>query len=313
MQCRLITDVQNPVGLATDAELLGAFLRERGHEVALADWRGPASGTFDVNFYLEKFAPMWLRTARKHVGVFNLEWFDEKWVIHLASMTQIWAKSAVAHEWFMEHGFDQVRFTGWLSCDPFMPQIVRSRLALHVAGRSSAKNTTAVLRAYWDAYAAWIELPILTLVGVLPIDPLPPRVIQRGHAAHGMGLVRDELDRMINSHRFHLCPSEVEGWGHYITEATACGGIVITTDASPMHEHVLPTFGRLIAPLATTRRGLVDRHAVDPADLINALIGLNRLSDAELDQMGALARAWNRQRNAAFAASATRLLEELEA
>lgn len=305
MRCNLITDLGNQAGLAVDVELLGAFLRGLGHVVEVAHWQS-RSQPADVNFYLERFDPRHLFTANKHIGVFNLEWFREEWIIYLDRLTQIWAKSAVAHEWFMEHGFDQVRFTGFLSRDPLIAGVTKTRSAVHVAGRSLAKGTATVLQAYRDAALMGVDLPLLSLVTHAPIEPLPSNVVQCGLACP-----RSVVDTLLNTNRFHLCPSEVEGWGTCITEATACGGIVITTDASPMNEHVLPTFGRLLTPTSIKRVGLVDRCFVSSQQIIEALLELNGLSDIELDAMGVKARAWNHRRNHAFETTAAMLLKDL--
>lgn len=305
MRCNLITDCENTVGLETDKVLLEAFLRARGHEVRICHWHD-MSAPADVNFYLEKIAIHHLRTAEKHVGIFNLERFHARWLPYLRHMTQIWAKSASAHEWFIEQGLDQVRFTSFLARDPFNPAVPRVRRALHLAGRSSAKNTTAVLRAYWDAQAANVVLPWLTVVSFANIEPIPDRVTVY-HGTVGQAF----LDALLNSHRFHLCPSNVEGWGHYVVEATACGGVVITTDASPMNEHVLPTFGRLLEPIARERIGGIERCTVAPDAIIGALVELDTLPDHVLDVYGERAREWNRRRNEAFEICAGKLLEEL--
>jgi hypothetical protein len=307
MRCNLITDLDNDVGLATDRELLGGFLRDLWHEVTEVDWRSnvePAEPA-DVNFFIEKFNPKWLRRARHNIGIFNLEWFSSDWMIYLHDLTQIWTKSAAAHEWFMDHGCDNAHFTGFLSRNTFRYDVHKRRAALHIAGRSNAKGTQAVLRAYWNAHTAGVLLPVLTIVSKLPIDPLPPRVARFGWTS------RLGLDAMINCHRFHLCPSEVEGWGHYITEATACGGIVITTDASPMNEHVLPTFGRLLQPRLTAETVFGRRWTVEPQAIVAALQELSSLSDDTLDVMGTKARNWNHQRNRSFAVTVGDLLNKL--
>ncbi|EQD67759.1 glycosyltransferase, partial [mine drainage metagenome] len=43
------------------------------------------------------------------------------------------------------------------------------------------------------------------------------------------------LQRLQNAHWFHLCPSETEGYGHYLVEAMGIGAVVLTTDAAPMN------------------------------------------------------------------------------
>ena len=55
------------------------------------------------------------------------------------------------------------------------------------------------------------------------------------------------LRTLQNSHRFHLCLSEAEGWGHYIAEALSVGAITLTCDAAPMNELVTAERGLLVA------------------------------------------------------------------
>ncbi|KAJ1547877.1 hypothetical protein HK405_004729, partial [Cladochytrium tenue] len=48
----------------------------------------------------------------------------------------------------------------------------------------------------------------------------------------------DEFLRLSASHGVHLCPSQQEGYGHYINAARALGALVLTTDYPPMNEFV---------------------------------------------------------------------------
>jgi hypothetical protein len=47
---------------------------------------------------------------------------------------------------------------------------------------------------------------------------------------------------MLNSHLFHVCPSQYEGWGHCLHEGLGVGAVVLTTDAPPMSYFVDPNF-----------------------------------------------------------------------
>lgn len=48
------------------------------------------------------------------------------------------------------------------------------------------------------------------------------------------------------SHGVHICPSEREGFGHYINEARAASALVITTNHPPMNELITAATGVLI-------------------------------------------------------------------
>lgn len=299
MRCNIITDRSRPT---EDVALLDGFLLARGHTVGITQpdrrcW--PA----DVNLYLTQ--PTCHREqAGHHIAVVDLETVDT-WMDDLDQLAQIWVKSTLAYERLMTRGFDRVRFTSFLSRDPFDPGIPRERRALHVAG--GAQGTATILAAYEAAARIGVALPPLT---VLSQQPIPVR-FPPGVSYHEGDLPQQVIDGMLNSHRYHLCLSEHEDWGHDIVKATACRGIVITIDASPMHEHVLPTFGRLIEPLASRREGLIDKHEIDPLELVAELTTLNRSSDPTLDAMGDCARAWSRQRREAFEICVDNLLREL--
>ncbi|RLN60177.1 hypothetical protein BBJ29_003377 [Phytophthora kernoviae] len=45
-----------------------------------------------------------------------------------------------------------------------------------------------------------------------------------------------EFDKAIAETSYFLCPSQMEGYGHYMNQARASGGVIITTDMEPMKE-----------------------------------------------------------------------------
>ena len=79
----------------------------------------------------------------------------------------------------------------------------------------------------------------------------------------------------------HLCPSETEGFGHYIMEALSAGAVVVTTDAPPMNEFVTDA----AAWQASNRSepwGLATNYFVDPAKLEETVNALMQLPVSEL-------------------------------
>ena len=99
-----------------------------------------------------------------------------------------------------------------------------------------------------------------------------------------------ELARLQNAHRFHLCPSEAEGFGHYLVEALGVGAVVLATDAAPMNELVTPERGLLVPWTRSDRRGLVDFHFVDAAGIEAAVERALALTADECERIGQAAR-----------------------
>lgn len=68
----------------------------------------------------------------------------------------------------------------------------------------------------------------------------------------------------------HLCPSEREGFGHYLNEARAAGALVVTTDHPPMNELIDSQSGHLIKPVRS--ESYADIMALAPYGKINAFL-----------------------------------------
>jgi glycosyltransferase involved in cell wall biosynthesis len=290
----------NGVGLTHDMGLLRGLFEGAGHTVRQVDWRSPRMDTCDVAIFLELFNPNLARYARGMVGVFNLEWFMPRWRSYLPRFKQLWAKSREAESAYLRMGLRNVHHTGFLSRDMLDLSIPRQQRVLHLAGHSKLKNTEAVIRAWRDT--PW--LPPLTIVSVNDYA-VPDGVALLGRQTD------DALKELMNSHAIHLCPSRTEGWGHYIAEGMSVGATVITTDASPMNEHIRPSWGLLIPPASSTPRGRVEEHHIAPKAIAAAVEQAASLSHGEREQLGAAARVHFEGRNAQFSEQALRLLRRI--
>ena len=296
----------NGVGLTQDVRLLRGLFEGQGHEVEFAEWRN-ATRQADVNFHIELFDPKHLQTARSHVGLFNLEWFDKAQLSSLGSMSQLWAKSQEALQIYERagHGLWPAHYTGFLSRDVDRPQVAKERTCIHVRGKASQKNTILVFET-WRRHGD--RLPRLIVTSADECDGW-----RRTHPSAEMVFgyqTEEQLAVLMNRSRFHVCPSETEGWGHYIAEALSCRSVVVTTDGSPMNEHVRPEHGALIGT-HPWEAGLVMRHGFEPDALAEAILALEAKDDADLDEMGARARSHWEGRQADFQARALSLLSNL--
>lgn len=279
MKARVISR-DNGFGLSRDMQLVCDVLREAGVEaqplgmggdrlanglrlagMRLAQrWRGSP----DVQLFLERIYPGWLPLARRNLLIPNPEWTHEDSRPLLSRFTRVLCKTRHAVAIFDALGC-ATRYIGFTSIDRLDPAVARERRFFHLAGRSAAKGTQAVLAA-WRRHPEW---PSLTVVQ-------SAKTAQPGAAAANIEHVVDHVDdarlrELQNRHLFHLCPSEAEGFGHYIVEALGVGAIVLATDGAPMNELVTPERGLLIPPARTARLNFSPQYFVE-AEAVEAAV-----------------------------------------
>jgi hypothetical protein len=306
----------NGFGLSRNLKLLHDALAAAGFEVTISGIRRGAlhkalhpvklrTGTlarrlagrdtrrWDVNLMLERVRPEYLATAHRNVLMPHPEWFDERDRAWLARLDRAFVLTRHAQPIFEAQGM-RVDYTGFTSEDRRDTRVPREHAFFHLAGRSSNKGTDTLL-ATWRRHPEWPRLTVLQ-------SPRVARaVVHAPNVDHRVDYIPDaELRRIQNAHRFHLCPSETEGFGHYLVEAMGVGAVTVTLDAPPMNEMVTPDRGALIPHSRTGTQSLATTYFYDEAAL-EAVIG--RLLDtpaAELERMGAAARAWFEDNDRAF-------------
>lgn len=301
MRVRILTK-DNSWGLSTDVAVLSEALHRAGiHDITTADWQAPLREVADVQFFLELVNPAQLASGRKNILVPNPEWFMLWWLQHLDRFDAVWCKTKDALSIFGPKHKGAV-FTGWTSPDrmlPGSPPVPGWEMAmLHVAGGSSAKGTTQVLKAMER-----ISTSRLVVVGSSPvIRDAPPNCLLLGRVPE------ERLTELMNAYRVHLCPSSYEGFGHYINEALSVGALVITTNAAPMNELVTADFGIGCAVTSMSVQNLATHQHVDVSSLVSA-IGLVPGAMAVHDIVSERARDAYVKGRAAFHANVKDLLK----
>jgi hypothetical protein len=307
----------NGAGLSRDAHLLATALRRDGHEVSIAalkhrgrvaEWftqmrlarREPS---FDINLMLERVRPEFQRAGRRNVLIPNPEYFRTDDRDALACIDEVWLKTRHAMPLFEKLGA-RTRYIGFTSPDRLDRQVARQPTFFHGPGRSNNKGTAALLRL-WAQHPQW---PLLTLAWRrrhVDLGTMPPNVrLLREH------LDEDAYRELQNAHRFHLCPSQTEGYGHYLVEAMSCGAVAVTLDAPPMNELVTPERGVLVASHAIGQQDLATLYAADEASLLAAIEHCIEMDTADAKHLGQAARHWY---EANFAAFSIRLGEAIQA
>jgi hypothetical protein len=304
----------NNVGLSSDLRLLAEALTDSGHSVhystlrrgKLRKWSRPlrmrarhlwqrlrGCEVYDVNLMLEHVRTEDLPFAHLNLLIPNPEWCQPRDVKLLPRIDGVLLKTAHAQAIFAK--FDcRLVYIGFTSEDRLDACVARERAFFHLAGRSDNKGTETLL-ATWRKHPEWPRLTVLQ----------NPRSARQGQPApnieHRVDYIPDdELKRIQNAHRFHLCPSETEGFGHYLVEAMGVGGVVVTLDAPPMNEMVTPERGALIPYSRTGTKGLATTYFYDQAALEGVVERLLATPDAALERMGIAARTWFEENDRAF-------------
>lgn len=306
----------NGFGLTRNLRLLGDALKAGGHEVSISAirrgklakilgplrartkiaWRrarGEDLRQYDASLMLEHVRPVFFPLARHNVLMPHPEWFDARDRAAFGGVDRVFVLTHHAVPIFERLGAP-VEYVGFTSEDRFDSGIPRERAFFHLAGRSANKGTEPLL-ALWRKHPHW---PLLTVVQ-------NPRSARAGPPAANIRHLIDylgdaELKRLQNAHRFHLCPSETEGFGHYLVEAMSIGAVTFTVDASPMNEMVTPERGVRIAVARTGTQNLAVTSFFDERAMEQAVERAIAMDIVELGHIGAAARDWFVDNDRAF-------------
>ncbi|GGA28949.1 glycosyltransferase [Dyella nitratireducens] len=306
-RCQLIAR-DNGAGLSRDLPLLAHALQRAGcsthitglpHRGRFAEWltrmqlaRKPHA--FDVNVMLERIRPEFLRAAKRSVLIPNPEYFRPQDKAALPLMDAVWVKTRHAERLFQALGAN-TRYIGFTSADRYDANVLRQHAFFHGPGRSGNKGTQALL-ALWRKHPEWPMLTVAWRRKRVEIEPLPANVtLIREHLSDA------EYRRLQNEHRFHLCPSQTEGFGHYVVEAMSCHAVVVTLDAEPMNELVTGARGVLVAAHVIGTQDLATTYGFTEVAMEAAIERCLSMDVATAEHVGHAARAWYERNHAGFA------------
>jgi len=164
----------------------------------------------------------------------------------------------------------------------------------HGAGSSYLKNTDLLIDTWCDQ-----DLPNLTIVCYDRCYRNLTKYVDKKHLDDLTKCNINMIDRqpyeklvqMKNEYGYHLCPSMIEGWGHYLNEARIVSAVVLTIDAPPMNELINQSCGILIPYTKKIKR--TNGTFMYMSDKKNLTIGLQKMlkmTDKERMAMGERAR-----------------------
>lgn len=256
----------NGVGLSKDYKLLSGAISS---PCKFVDLRGSReAGKADINVFIELIKPSLFSLARINYFIPNPEWFKQDWIPQLRHFDKILCKTHDTERIFRKMGYD-TQYIGFTSEDKWVPSIKKEYKFFHGAGKSSMKGTKYVL----DVFDNTKNIPPVTYF-----------------EAKDKFLSDDDFTKEQNRHLFHVCPSEYEGYGHYIHEAKSMGAIVITTDAAPMNEFITKDNGILCRPVAQKNQGLATLKICNAKSIQQGVFQALQLAASEIKEMSEKSR-----------------------
>jgi glycosyltransferase involved in cell wall biosynthesis len=295
---RLLTR-DNGVGLSRDLRLLAHGLAEAGWASETVGFgtggrsglmgeaglwaRRMLHGRIDTQIFIERVYHRCLPLARRNLLLPNPEWLLDKWRPLLPRFERVLCKTQHAQQIFEALGC-RTAYVGFTSDDRLDPAVPRVAEFFHLAGASSAKGTEILLAA-WRKHPEWPKLTVVQ--AARHARPCAAAA----NIDHRIGYIDDAgLRELQNRCLFHVCPSEVEGFGHYLVEAMSVGAVVLATDAAPMNEHVTAGRGLLIASSPGRTQGLVVRRRIEVEAIEDAVVRTLALDPQAISVLCAAAR-----------------------
>lgn len=269
----------NGYGLEADQKILKDALERLGHSVEVLYYRNVSvhASKIDVNIFFEKINPKWFNKARYNWFIPNPEWYFQPQNF-LKRLSLILCRTKEVERIFNSLHL-KTYYLGFTSRDCLQIGIPKDfSIFFHLAGGAIQKGTNTIV----DIWANDDQLPLLILLKQLHYSHIPELDNLSLITEH---LPEEDLRVFQNKCGFHLCPSETEGFGHYIVEAMSAEAVVITTDAPPMNEFIKDK-RCLVSYNSTAQKHLGTNYYVDPVELKNTIINLMHLPQSELEEIG---------------------------
>lgn len=290
------------VGLRRDLKVFQEVLRGRNVELTVTAF-DPAFGPrlrrgvrravnnvlpgkrYDINVFVEEIEEQWLPLARVNCLMPHQEWLSDASRALLPRIDVVLCKTHFAETVFNALGM-RTMFTGFTTLDRFDPTVAKDFAAcLHLAGSSLQKGSMSVNRV-------WRDNPSFPPLEMFWYEPTAQPIPAPNVHIHREFVPEETVSQTENHCGIHLCPSEAEGFGHYLVEAMSCGAVVVTTDAPPMNELVQEGRGILVGYGRSAPQAAGTNFYVDDSKLATAMRNVFAMSLEERKTIGDTARAW---------------------
>ncbi len=269
-----IFSINNGRGLEADRIILKSALELFGCEVIDKEYYNLIQDDeprVDVNIFINTIFPQFFSCAKFNWFIPNPEcyWQDP----NLLENVDLILARTIEVEKIFQPLVKKIYFLGFSSYDCYRDDILKNSYScLHLAGGSNRKGSHSVEEAWLNKE----KMPPITVIGYKMFNE-DMCLLQR--------VPTDKLRYFQNSLGIHVCPSEVEGYGHYIMEAMSAKAVVITTNAAPMNEFIQDP-RCLVAYYKKFPCALGIRYFVEPEKLMEIVQNIILLSEEELREIG---------------------------
>jgi hypothetical protein len=230
-----------------------------------------------------------LWAARHRILIPNPEWLVPRDVDSIPRLTEMWHKTRVSLA-ILAGFFPNLRhsYIGFTSPD-FSGNAPDFERFYHSKGASVQKQTEVVLAA-WRKHPEWPELSVSCYVRAPAFLNFREWLQWKNIRMKYCLMSTEEYRSEVTQAGVHLCPSSVEGFGHYINEARSMGALIVTTNAAPMNELIDDSCGVLINPVRTEGLKFGMRYIIDVAGFEKAIQAVLEIPINQRKALGANAR-----------------------
>lgn len=207
----------------------------------------------DIHLYIQDFHPRWLSKAKTKILMVNHEFFTlNEYKKSYKFLDYCFCRTQAGVDWVQKaknkynYKFNIV-FTKFTSNFPKIEVKEKHyNLILHSAGEHHWKQTDSIVKC-------WLSNPDLPLIIITCVGQcyenikrlLNDKNPDNLYIVNGL-MPKKDFVWLKNSSMFHLCPSIVEGYGHYINEGRKLEAFTVTSNAPPMNEFIDNNSGFLI-------------------------------------------------------------------
>ena len=286
MKVNIITS-NNQYGLSNDGKILELVLKKKFKNVNIkyVDFFNYKCESADINIYLETISNIFMNKAKYNILIPNQEYFYRSWVNYIDQFDSILVKTKYGEGIFDTYKNSNLEYIGWKSIDRYkhLQEKDYSKI-IHVCGNSIHKNTQTIIDLWKPDY------PNL-LILYNPNNPVLFKLNKK--TQNNIKYITNRLEdnkfnNIFNEYGIHLCPSETEGFGHYINEAKICKSLVITLDAPPMNTLITSDTGLLVKSKKKykLRHSLGSKYSIDPDDFDKVIKKVQSMSVNEKIKLG---------------------------